>query len=82
MLQYSTAKQRLLRESYYEYVVSKSRIAAANTLQVWLSKSIRKICTRDNLQSRIVMFKKKLFFMKMKGIRERKTRSLEIIRYL
>jgi hypothetical protein len=56
MLRYSTAKQKMLRETYYDYVVDKSRVTAAQTLHIWLSKSIRKICTRENFDSRVVMF--------------------------
>jgi len=56
LLRYSTTKSKLLRDTYYDYVVDRSRCLASQTLQLWLSKSIRKIVTRDHLQHKIEHF--------------------------
>ena len=79
LLRYSTTKSKLLRDTYYDYVVDRSRCLASQSLQLWLSKSIRKIVSRDHLQHKIEHFQKRRFFMTMNGIKARKQRSLQII---
>lgn len=79
LLRYSTTKSKLLRDTYYDYVVDRSRCLASQTLQLWLSKSIRKIVSRDHLQHKIEHFQKRRFFITMNGIKARKQKSLQII---
>lgn len=81
LLRYSTTKTKLLRDTYYDYVVNKSRCLASQTLQLWLSKSIRKIVSRDHLQHKIEHFQKRRFFITLNGIKARKDTSLNIINH-
>ncbi|CDW77942.1 UNKNOWN [Stylonychia lemnae] len=83
-LKYSVQKVQQLRESYYDYIVDKSRLKATLMLVHWQNKTIQRSFRRQTLNQRIEYFQKHRFFRNynrlktIKGYYEQKLQIFEL----